>query len=90
MPTEAKIQEPILVKNPHTGRYINVAPLFDTLDQMGDTPSGSPLALRKIISRIIRQVNLSWDGDATDQKNVNYDLYQLEDMFGAMAEFNHA
>jgi hypothetical protein len=88
MPVETKIQEPILVKNPHTGRYVNIAPLFNTIELLADSPEGSVYNLKKTVSQIIRQVNLAWDGSATVQKNVNYDLYLLEDMFAAMAEFN--
>ncbi|WP_020597887.1 hypothetical protein [Spirosoma panaciterrae] len=88
MPKTGVIQDPILVKNPSTGRHINIAPLFDTIEAAGETPEGSVAGLKHLVARIIRRVNLSWDGDATDQKNVNYDLYLLHDMFEAMAEFN--
>ncbi|WP_020599180.1 hypothetical protein [Spirosoma panaciterrae] len=87
MPQESKIQEPILVKNPYTGRHINVAPLFDALDASGEHPDNSIVSLKTMVSRIIRRVNLNWEGDATDQKNVNFDLYLLEDMFSAMSEY---
>lgn len=90
MPKPGVIQEPILVKNPHTNRHINIAPLFETIEAAGETPEASVVGLKNMVSRIIRRVNLNWEGESTDQKNVNYDLYLLHDMFEAMAEFKNS
>lgn len=90
MKLDLNIQEPILVKNPNTGRHVNVAPLFDAMAQIGESGPESPESLRKAVTKAIRAINLAWDeaSDATERKDVNVDLYLLEDMFAAMAEFN--
>lgn len=74
---EVKIKEPILVKNPHTNQYVNVAPLFDAIHQIGEP-------LKAVITRTLRTVNLNAKGE--DIIDINYELYLLEDTFTAMFE----
>jgi hypothetical protein len=83
-PTDKPL-DPIMVMNPHTGRYVNVAPLFevqhetysDSLSQMATDCDGS-----------IRMITASMqDWQVDEAKNRIYGLYVLRDMFNQMTEF---
>ncbi len=82
--------EPILVKNPKTGKYINVAPLFECASELSDSKSDPQIdVIRDKIDDSIRFLNTCNASD-TMQFNpsaiqeINYHLYMIMDMFEAM------
>lgn len=86
MKLEKKIQGSILVHNPLTGNYINVAPLFDAIDQFGGV-TGCTSEIADSLRQTTRLMNLHLRDNHIDQTqciNAVSDLYLLEDMFTAM------
>lgn len=79
--------EPLLVKNPATGREINVAPLFAAVAQLSEV-KGSTSDLGQVIDNAIRAIALGEiDVSCTTYKNPKsllYDLYLLKDTFDCM------
>ena len=49
--------EPILVKNPHTGKHINLQPLFNLAFQLADDNSGTMKSIKSKIDNTVRLIS---------------------------------
>jgi hypothetical protein len=82
--------QPILVTDPKTGTLINVAPLFETFNQLDDTSPELADRARDAVRRTIRLLNLIEHDSplytAGEVVSIYQDLHRLEDMFGQMKE----
>lgn len=80
-------KDPILVVNPYNGKYINVRPLFDFLNEYAmDEP-------QEVASRLMNDIRfymMSCDNsgiEVMDLKNSLFMQYNLYDMFEALSAF---
>ena len=83
--------EAIWVAHPKTGRQINVAPLFNALDEFDREPTSSIASGGlDVVRQIIRTLNITvHDPQFTSPvyiANLYQDLHRLEDMFAEMTE----
>lgn len=81
--------EPILVKNPLTGRYVNVAPMFSIIGEVFDNDIKD---VSNAVDKAIRTMCLHSEPDKCgthEFKDNLFVLYQVRDIFNLMAEFNN-
>lgn len=79
--------EPILVKNPLSGRYVNVAPMFDIMNDMFDDHFSD---MAKHLTKAIEMSAVYVDKDfrGTDEFSWNlYVLFNIRDMLDRMDEY---
>ena len=85
-----KKQEPILVQDPYTGRFVNILPLFKLVHEIQiDDGFGS---IVNDIDRVIRIFSLSMpigneEVNGRDFSNSLCSLYNLKDAFDAITEY---
>jgi len=85
------LSEPILVKNPNTGKLINLNPLFSTAFQLSD---GKDFMLKNIKNKIDYAIRYLSTNEFRDDhflsgctKELVHDLYEIVDMFDEMENF---
>jgi len=76
--------EPIMVLNPRTGKYFNVAPLFEMLHAYYQS---NPRYAWNAIDDSIRTIVLVPDHDRMELANQLFHLYLMRDFFESIAEF---
>ena len=80
--------EPILVKNPKTGRYVNVAPLFELVNieyegeftELADAVDRGAVTFAGSASEVMQHSHLEAAG-------IFYNLFGLRDAINNMAEY---
>ena len=78
--------DPILVKNPNTGRFVNVASLFNTTknvfgNKISEIANECDSTIRIIVTSPIAEHKIE------EVRVAVYGLYELRDMFKAMTEY---
>ena len=90
---QSTYSDPIGVISPRTGVAINVAPLFDALEQI-DGQTNSPADLREFVRKLIRTIAITvHDPQITspvDLATLNFELYRLDEMLSAMQDNRQA
>ena len=86
---EHEIEEPapMMIKNPNTGAYINIAGLFQHA-QLYEC-AGKPYDLTAAVDHMIRMVSLNVvpsDIDILDLNNLFFGMYVIRDIFESMKE----
>ena len=79
----------IMAKNPETGNFMNVAPLFELLNNF----DSSTIDMKQRMEHVMRFIITTMDADnisgeyAKEFSNIVYDMYNIIDMFDAMTEY---
>jgi len=88
MKKDTKNQTPMLVANPKTGKYIDLNPLWEILNEQ----YGTVTDLAQAIDNDIRYISLSAVPDdqsfcSFDHQNAIFNLYRIRDAFRDMVKF---
>jgi len=85
MKTTEQTQEPILVKNPYTGKFINIQPL---LDFVNESYCDNFYGLAKSCERAVKHVSLNIEDNhpPLQHKNVLSLLFDLIEVFHCMKD----
>lgn len=80
--------EPILVKNPLSNRYVNVAPMFQIMNDMFDDHFSD---LSQQLTKAIEMAAVYTDKDFRNRDDYSWNMFiffQIRDMFNNMEEFS--
>ncbi len=76
-------KEPVLVRDPATGEYVNVSGLFELQKEFEDFADLADNLDRNVI-RFLNEFGNFDDAPGTDVKNMFHTLYRLTDAFRGM------
>ena len=85
MKSTDKTQEPILVKNPYTGKFLNIQPL---LDFSNDVHCNEMDSIARSCERAVKHISLNIDENhpPLQHKNVLSLLFDLTEVFRCMKD----
>lgn len=81
----------MLVKNPYTGKHINVKPLFRMAFEFGESEANANMtSIKKKIEEVIRLISVNqFREECVEEcvKDLTHNLYLITDMFEEMDNF---
>ena len=88
MKADDKKQEPILVENPQTGKYVDVRPLFEVINVIF---GGQVLSLAENIDNAIKFIALNSlrddESSRIDYQDAIFVMYEMRDAIRGMVKF---